>query len=114
MLDLCLAAAVLWALLPQGAHVGYIAFLAVYAAAVVAGVASHVPGGIGVFEAVVLLALPGIPTDALLGSLLAWRAVYFVVPLLAATLLFGARELAAQGPAARRAWRSAHGPRRRL
>ena len=96
MLDISLACAVLWSLLPVSAHVHYITFLGVYAAAVIAGIISHVPGGVGVFEAVILLTLPDTPTDALLGSLLAYRAVYYLVPLVFGTLLFGSKEVSAQ------------------
>jgi phosphatidylglycerol lysyltransferase len=96
VLDISLSSAVLWSLLPAGAHVGFITFLGVYAAAVVAGIISHIPAGVGVFEAVILLTLPGVPTDALVGSLLAYRAVYYVVPLVFGTLLFGSKELSAQ------------------
>ncbi|MBV8974978.1 MAG: lysylphosphatidylglycerol synthetase family protein, partial [Sinobacteraceae bacterium] len=96
VLDISLACAVLWSLLPSSAHVHYITFLGVYAAAVIAGIISHVPGGVGVFEAVILLTLPGAPTDALLGSLLAYRAVYYLVPLVFGTLLFGSKEVSAQ------------------
>jgi phosphatidylglycerol lysyltransferase len=96
VMDLSLSSAVLWWLLPASAHIGFITFLGVYAAAVIAGILSHVPGGVGVFEAVILLTLPGVPTDALLGSLLAYRAVYYVVPLVFGTLLFGSKEVAAQ------------------
>src|SRR4029077_8254272 len=96
VLDISLACAVLWSLLPSTSHVHYITFLGVYAAAVIAGIISHVPGGVGVFEAVILLTLPGVPTDALLGSLLAYRAVYYLVPLVFGTLLFGSKELSAQ------------------
>ncbi len=103
VLDLSLAAAVLWSLLPPTAHIGFIPFLGVYAAAVIAGIVSHVPGGVGVFEAVMLLTLPGVPTDALLGSLLAYRAVYYLVPLVCASLLFAWKELAAQRRALARA-----------
>ena len=96
VLDLSLSSAVLWSLLPSGAHVGFITFLGVYAAAVFAGIVSHIPAGVGVFEAVILLTLPGVPTDALVGSLLAYRAVYYLVPLVFGTLLFGSKELSAQ------------------
>ncbi|MBV8497413.1 MAG: lysylphosphatidylglycerol synthetase family protein, partial [Gammaproteobacteria bacterium] len=96
VLDLSLSSAVLWWLLPEGAHIGFVTFLGVYAAAVIAGIVSHVPGGVGVFEAVMLFTLPNVPADALLGSLLAYRAVYYVVPLVFGALLFGAKELAAQ------------------
>ena len=96
VIDLGLAGAVLWWLLPADANVGFITFLGAYAAAVIAGIISHVPGGIGVFETVILLTLPDVPRDALLGSLLAYRAVYYLVPLLFGTILFGAKELGAQ------------------
>ena len=95
--DLSLSSAVLWSLLPAQAHVGFVTFLGTYALAVIAGILSHVPGGVGVFEAVMLLTLPGgVPADALLGSLLAYRAVYYLVPLVFGTVLFGSKELAAQ------------------
>ena len=94
--DLSLSSAVLWSLLPAGAHIGFVPFLGTYALAVIAGIVSHVPGGLGVFEAVVLWTLPGVPADALLGSLLAYRGVYYLVPLVFGTLLFGSKELAAQ------------------
>ncbi len=96
VLDLSLSCAVLWSLLPPSAHVPFVTFIGVYAAAVIAGIVSHVPGGVGVFEAVIIYTMPNIPADALVGSLLAYRAVYYVVPLVFGTLLFGSKELAAQ------------------
>jgi phosphatidylglycerol lysyltransferase len=96
VIDLSLACAVLWSLLPAGVHISFMTFLGVYAAAVIAGIISHVPGGVGVFEAVMLLTLPQVPADALLGSLLAYRAVYYLLPLVFGTLLFGSKELSAQ------------------
>jgi len=95
--DLSLSSAVLWSLLPADAQVPFVTFLGVYAAAVIAGIISHVPGGAGVFEAVVLLTVPDVPAEALLGSLLAYRAIYYVLPLVVGTLLFGSKELAAHG-----------------
>ncbi len=96
VLDLSLSSAVLWSLLPPDAHIDFVPFLGTYALAVIAGIVSHVPGGVGVFEAVMLLTLSGVPSDALLGSLLAYRGVYYVVPLVFGTMLFGTKELTAQ------------------
>lgn len=96
IIDMSLAACVLWALLPSHSHLGLLAFLGAYSAAVIAGIISHMPGGIGVFEAVILLALPEVPPEALAGSLLAYRAIYYMVPLLCGTVLFASQELAAQ------------------
>lgn len=91
--DLSIAAAVPYLLLPAGAHVTYVEFAGVYAIAIVAGIASHVPGGLGVFESVMVLALPEVPVEQLLGGLLAWRLIYYFLPLIAAALLFAAQEL---------------------
>jgi phosphatidylglycerol lysyltransferase len=95
LLDMSLAGSVLWWLLPTGAHVRFVPFIGAYAIAIIAGIVSHVPGGIGVFETVMLLILRGIPPEALLGSLLAYRAVYYLVPLLFGAALFAYKELSA-------------------
>ncbi|MEJ1961917.1 MAG: bifunctional lysylphosphatidylglycerol flippase/synthetase MprF [Gammaproteobacteria bacterium] len=96
LLDLGIASTVLYVLLPDEANVSYLAFLGAYAAAVTAGIISHVPGGIGVFETVIILAIPQVPASALLGSMLVYRAVYYLVPLAVAALLFGAKEIEAR------------------
>ena len=54
---------------------------------------SHVPGGLGVFESMILLSAPGIPADALLGSMLIYRGIYYLLPLTLAALLLGGNEL---------------------
>lgn len=97
MVDLAISAVVLWVLLPADSHIGLVTFAGAYATAMTAAVVSHVPGGLGVFESLVILALPSVPGDQLLGSLLAWRAVYLLLPLLVATILFAGEELRAQG-----------------
>ena len=102
MCDLSCSTAVLWWLLPPQSDMGFLTFVGAYAAAVTAGIVSHVPGGLGVFETVIVFALPDVPASSLLGSMLIYRAVYYLAPLLVATLLFGLKELSAQrGPLAR-------------
>jgi phosphatidylglycerol lysyltransferase len=65
--DLSLVAAVLYACLPHAAAAGYPHVLAVYVLAFVAGLISHVPGGLGVFDAVVLVGLSArLPADQIL------------------------------------------------
>lgn len=90
--DLCLAAACLYVLLPDPAPVSYQAFLAVYVLSIVAVMIANVPGGLGVLESVVILALPQIPVDRLLASLLAYRVIYYLAPLVIAALLLAAHE----------------------
>ena len=51
------------------------------------------PGGVGVFESVFLLLFQAVPADHLLGSLLAYRLIYYLVPFAAALTLLGAHEI---------------------
>ena len=79
--DLALAGAVVYVLLPPDGDVTYRTFLGIYVLAAAASVLSHVPGGLGVFEAVIVVMLPDVPRDASLGALVAYRVTYFVLPL---------------------------------
>ncbi|WP_277955668.1 bifunctional lysylphosphatidylglycerol flippase/synthetase MprF [Shinella zoogloeoides] len=91
--DIAAAASVLYVLLPE-THVGWPTFLAVYAVAIGFGVLSHVPAGLGVFEAVVMAGLSNaIGIDQLLGSLVLYRLIYYVLPLLLATVLLLVTEM---------------------
>lgn len=93
--ELGASAAALWFLLPQQ-HVELPTFIAFYAIAITAGMVSHVPGGVGVFEAVMLLATsPGVPTESMLGALLLYRGLYYVLPLVLATTTLIVYELKA-------------------
>jgi len=94
--DFGLAAAALWVLLPPEAAVGLLPFAGLYAVAVAAGLLSQVPGGLGVFEAVLLLTFPRAPAAKLLGALLAYRAIYYLMPLVVAAVLFLVNELRAR------------------
>lgn len=82
--DLAFASAALYLLLPESADIGYLLFAGVFAVAMTLGVLSHVPGGIGVFETVMLIAVPGAPATELLASLLVFRCLYYLLPLLVA------------------------------
>ncbi|HVT35535.1 MAG TPA: bifunctional lysylphosphatidylglycerol flippase/synthetase MprF [Nevskiaceae bacterium] len=93
--DIIAAAAALWFLLP-GARESFPQFVAFYSIALAAGVISHVPGGLGVFEGVLLLAYGHrAPLDALAGALLLYRAIYFIGPLFLAMLVLAFYELRA-------------------
>ncbi|WP_294289902.1 bifunctional lysylphosphatidylglycerol flippase/synthetase MprF [uncultured Sphingomonas sp.] len=78
--DLSCASAALFVLLPQAAPALLPAFVLAYALGIVATVLTHIPGGIGVFEAVVMSVLPGDRTT-LLAALVAYRAIYYLAPL---------------------------------
>ncbi len=84
--DWALAAGVLFVLLPASPSFGYFDLLAVFMLAQVAGIASQVPGGLGVFETVILLfAGRQAPAAQVMGALLAYRAVYYLLPLILAS-----------------------------
>ena len=95
-LDWGLAGAVLYALMPDSLALHFGSFLAIFALAQIAGLISHVPGGLGVFEAVMLAGFGATGNQALsapiLGALAAYRGVYYLLPLLAATVAVVIRE----------------------
>lgn len=82
--DMGLAAGVLYVLMPQGSTDGYIAFLSIYLLATAAGLVSSIPGGLGVFESVLLLLTSEGAADQKLAAILAYRIIYFLAPFLLA------------------------------
>jgi uncharacterized membrane protein YbhN (UPF0104 family) len=90
--DVCAGAAVLFVLLPGGHGISFETFLAVYVFAVMLGVASHSPGGLGVFEATILAALSTLALEPVLGALLLFRLCYYIVPFIVALALLGGYE----------------------
>jgi phosphatidylglycerol lysyltransferase len=86
-------AAALWFLLPVDAEVAFVPFAAAFAIATLLGLLSNVPGGIGVFEAVLLVLLAGaVDPHVLAPALVAFRLVYYVLPLLLAAVVLVALE----------------------
>lgn len=80
-------AAVPWTLL--GGAVDYPTVLSVLLIAAMAGVMLHIPAGLGVTEAVFIALLSHrIPEHQLLGALLAYRAIFYLTPLLVGALLY--------------------------
>jgi len=92
VIDQSAAAAALYVLLPNHAGFDYFAFAAIYVFACILGVVSNAPGGIGVFEAVMLKAVPIGSGEALLASLVLFRVIYYLIPFLFALAFLGAHE----------------------
>jgi phosphatidylglycerol lysyltransferase len=91
--DLTLAGAVFFMCLPDPAAASYPHVLAVFVVALTAAIISHVPGGLGVFETIILMGLSNeLPGDQILAALLVFRVIYFLVPLVTACALFGSLE----------------------
>jgi phosphatidylglycerol lysyltransferase len=94
VVDWLLAAAALWVLAPDLRSVPFAAFLAVYLGAQAVGLASHVPAGLGVFEAVVVRCLaPHAAASQVIGALAAYRVAYYLVPLAVSLVGLGIVEL---------------------
>ncbi len=92
-LDWVLAGSVLYSLLPSSAEISFIRFIGIYLLAQTAGLVSQVPGGLGVFETVVIVFLSkDVPAATILSALLAYRAIYYLIPLSVAAGMLGARE----------------------
>ncbi|MFQ6078460.1 MAG: bifunctional lysylphosphatidylglycerol flippase/synthetase MprF, partial [Thermodesulfobacteriota bacterium] len=93
-LDWILAGSVLYSLLPATANLSYPGFLGIFLLAQIAGLASQIPGGLGVFESVIVLLLSRyLPASSILGSLLAYRGIYYLLPLIVAAVLLGTHEV---------------------
>ncbi len=93
VLDIVCAGSCLYVLLSEPA-VPFLAFLVVYALALIIGVTSHVPGGLGVFEGVMLFALRNaVSAETLTAALIAYRGIYHLLPLLLAIVILVSREI---------------------
>jgi phosphatidylglycerol lysyltransferase len=91
--DWVLACSVLYVLLPASAP-DLPAFVGVFLLAQVAGLMSQVPGGLGVFESVLLVLLaPSVPAPQAIGALIVYRVVYYLLPLCLAAVLLGSFEM---------------------
>ena len=93
--DLIAVAAALYVLLPAELGLGYLEVLAVFMASIVIGLVSHVPGSLGVFESAVVLLVQPIEAQTLplIGSLLAFRGVYYLLPLVCGVVVLAVSEL---------------------
>lgn len=89
MTDSLLAGLVLYSCLIPFVQIPFGTFIGLFVIAQTTGVFSQVPGGIGVFESIFLLALPETVDKAdIFGALLAYRIIYYVLPLIGAGGLF--------------------------
>lgn len=83
--EMTAAVLALYILMPAPSFRGFVDFVPLYVGAVLLGVASHAPGGLGVFEATILSAVPGADRPAVLAALLCYRLIYGLIPFLLAT-----------------------------
>ena len=94
IVDLAFCALAMHALLPGEPAIDFITLAVVFVSATLLGFASHSPGGIGVFDAAMLVALYHFDREELIASLLLFRLLYYITPFACALLVLGVRELA--------------------
>ena len=101
IVDLACCAAAMYMLVPDEPYIGFITVAVIFVSATLLGFASHSPGGLGVFDAAMLVALWQYDKEDLLAGLLLFRLLYYLTPFALSLAILGAREL----------WLSLRGPR---
>ncbi|HEX8887019.1 MAG TPA: hypothetical protein VF797_21230, partial [Noviherbaspirillum sp.] len=93
--ELLAMSSVLWLLLPVIPGLTWSHFMQAFLLAIVAGSASQAPGGLGVFDSAFLLLLPrGADVSQAVAALLAFRVLYYLLPLALALAALALRWLA--------------------
>jgi uncharacterized membrane protein YbhN (UPF0104 family) len=96
--DVAVTASIFYALLPHAPGLTWLRFLAIYLGSYAAGLVTNVPGGLGVFDAAVLLGLSEyLPAPTVLGATLVFRLYYYIIPLFLAGALFAGNEVLLRG-----------------
>ncbi len=104
IIDLSCCAAAMYMLMPIEPDVGFATVAVIFVAATLLGFASHAPGGLGVFDATMLVALYQFNKEELLAGLLLFRLLYYIIPFVLSLIVLGVRE--ARLNAVRRATRA--------
>jgi glycosyltransferase 2 family protein len=93
IIDLGFCALAMYMLLPNEPHIGFIILAVIFVSATLLGFASHSPGGLGVFDAAMLVALWQFDKEELLAGLLLFRLLYYITPFTLALFILGGREI---------------------
>lgn len=93
ILDLGCCAAAMYMLVPNEPYIGFVTLAVIFVSSTLLGFASHSPGGLGVFDAAMLVALWQFDTADLLAGLLLFRLLYYLIPFALSIAILGGREL---------------------
>jgi glycosyltransferase 2 family protein len=93
IVDLGFCALAMYVLMPQEPNIGFVTLAVIFVSATLLGFASHAPGGIGVFDVAMLVALWQFDKEDLLAGLLLFRLLYYIVPFALSLAILGVREL---------------------
>jgi uncharacterized membrane protein YbhN (UPF0104 family) len=93
ILDLGCCAAAMYMLVPDEPNLGFVTVAVIFVAATLLGFASHAPGGLGVFDAAMMVALWQFDKEDLLAGLLLFRLLYYIIPFVLSLGVLGIREV---------------------
>src|SRR5215468_6031829 len=93
IVDLGFCALAMYMLVPEEPHIGFVTLAVIFVSATLLGFASHAPGGIGVFDAAMLVALWQFDREDVVAGLLLFRLLYYIVPFAISLAILGIREL---------------------
>jgi uncharacterized membrane protein YbhN (UPF0104 family) len=93
IIDLLCCAMAMYVLVPDHPPLDFITVAVIFVTATLLGFASHAPGGIGVFDAAMLVALWQYDKEELLAALLIFRLLYYIIPFALALVILGVREV---------------------
>jgi hypothetical protein len=103
IVDLGCCAAAMYMLVPDEPYIGFVTLAVIFVSSTLLGFASHSPGGLGVFDAAMLVALWQFDTEDLVAGLLLFRLLYYLVPFAISLAILGGREVWLSMRAARQA-----------
>ena len=92
IIDLACCAAAMYMLVPDEPNLGFVTVAVIFVAATLLGFASHAPGGLGVFDAAMMVALWQFDKEDLLAGLLLFRLLYYIIPFVLSLVILGIRE----------------------
>jgi uncharacterized membrane protein YbhN (UPF0104 family) len=92
IVDLSCCALAMYMLVPNEPHIQFVDVAVIFIAATLLGFASHSPGGLGVFDATMLIALWEFDAEELLAGLLIFRLLYYITPFALALAVLGIHE----------------------
>jgi glycosyltransferase 2 family protein len=93
IVDLTFCSLAMYMLVPDEPNISFVTVAVIFVSATLLGFASAAPGGLGVFDAAMLVALWQFDKEELLAGLLLFRLIYYVVPFALSLAILGVREL---------------------
>ena len=93
IVDLGFCALAMYTLVPDEPNLGFVVVAVIFVSATLLGFASHSPGGLGVFDAAMLVGLWQMDREELLGGMLLFRLLYYIAPFVLSVILLTFREV---------------------